>query len=99
MLKLFNLIYFSKEGPSIKMTDKSEWKLKPHKKLVGSALPSGLYFPEVVNAYEMTFKAVAFAPDDSALARIVRLTRVIVNDFSPDDRGGTFGKDKVKYPL
>jgi len=72
------------------------WRLGHHYKLEGITpeIPSGLHFPTPINEHEASHRAVAFAPDDSCIARIVRTTRVIINEFNADN-GGVFGKDKV----
>lgn len=69
-----------------------QWQVRKHAKLLApDSLPPG-NLPEILNEHEATFKAVAFAPDDSCIARIVRLNRVVVNAFR---RGGDVGPDKI----
>ena len=71
-----------------------DWRLHHHSKLEGITpeIPPGLHFPTPINEHEAAHRAVAFSPDDSCIARIVRTTRVIINEFF---NGGFFGKDKV----
>ena len=81
------------------MGDDAEWRLDPHSQLRGYVAPPDaphpLHFPRPDNQdHETTHKTMAFAPDDSCLARIVGPKKVIVNEFD-GDCGGTFGPDKV----
>ena len=65
--------------------------MRQHGKLIGPhTLPSG-NLPEILNEHEATLRAVAFAPDDSCIARIARLNVVVVNSFL----GGKIGPDKI----
>ena len=71
--------------------DEKAWRLLHRDDLSGTqGLPAGLCFPKVHQDTYAT-KMVAFAPDDSCIARIARINVVIVNEFD----GGSVGANKI----
>ena len=76
------------------MGDEKAWRLLHRDELSGTqGPPAGLCFPKVHQDTHAT-KMVAFAPDDSCIARIARVNVVIVNEF---DGRGSVGANKIIY--